>query len=124
MATGRPRMHAVGMPSMRAPNHRALRAAPAIAGLLLASAIAVPASAANPDFPAYDAGFHSFPEMVAEIHAAEADHPGIVDVFSIGKSHEGRDIWAAKVSDNVATDEAEPEVLIDALHHAREHLTV
>ena len=29
----------------------------------------------------------------------------------------------AKVSDNVAEDEAEPEVLVDALHHAREHLT-
>ena len=27
------------------------------------------------------------------------------------------------MSDHVATDEAEPEVLIDALHHAREHLT-
>ena len=29
----------------------------------------------------------------------------------------------AKVSDNVAEDEDEPEVLVDALHHAREHLT-
>ena len=27
------------------------------------------------------------------------------------------------MSDHVDTDEAEPEVLIDALHHAREHLT-
>ena len=44
-------------------------------------------------------------------------------MFSIGKSYQGRDIWAAKISDNVATDENEPEVLIDALHHAREHLT-
>ena len=44
-------------------------------------------------------------------------------MFSIGKSYQGRDIWAAKVSDNVAQDEDEPEVLIDALHHAREHLT-
>ena len=33
-------------------------------------------------------------------------------------------IWAAKVSDNVADDENEPEVLFDALHHAREHLTI
>jgi hypothetical protein len=62
--------------------------------------------------------------MVADIHAVEAAHPDIVHVFSIGKSYQGRDIWAAKISDNVATDEAEPEVLFDALHHAREHLTV
>ena len=68
-------------------------------------------------------GYHNYPEMVAEIQQAEADFPDIVHVFSIGKSYQGRDIWAAKVSDNVATDEDEPEVLIDALHHAREHLT-
>jgi hypothetical protein len=35
-----------------------------------------------------------------------------------------RDIVAVKISDNVGTDEAEPEVLYDANHHAREHLTV
>ena len=62
--------------------------------------------------------------MVAEIQDAEADHPEIVDVFSIGKSYQNRNIWAAKVSDNVADDENEPEVLFDGLHHAREHLTV
>ena len=33
-------------------------------------------------------------------------------------------IWAVKISDNVATDENEPEVLFVGLHHAREHLTV
>jgi carboxypeptidase T len=54
----------------------------------------------------------------------ETAHPDIVHVFSIGQSYQGRDIWAAKISDNVATDENEPEILFDALHHAREHLTV
>ena len=68
-------------------------------------------------------GYHNWPEMVAEIAAgARRTYPSIVQVFSIGKSYEGRDIWIAKVSDNVTVDEAEPEVLIDALHHAREHL--
>ena len=62
--------------------------------------------------------------MVADIQAVEAAHPDIVHVFSIGKSYQGRDIWAAKISDNVATDENEPEILFDALHHAREHMTV
>ena len=62
--------------------------------------------------------------MVAEIMAAEATYPGIVDVFSIGKSYGNRDIWAAKISDNVAVDEPEAEILFDALHHAREHMTV
>lgn len=83
---------------------------------------AVPAAAS--DFPARDARYHSFTEMVTDIHAVETAHPDIVHVFSIGKSYQGRHLWAAKISDNVATDEAEPEILFDALHHAREHMTV
>jgi carboxypeptidase T len=85
---------------------------------------AVPASAGGPDFPAYDALYHTYPEMVDEIRAVEAAHPEIVDVFSIGESDRGRNIWAAKVSDNVATDEDEPEVLFDAVHHGDEHLSL
>ncbi len=83
-----------------------------------------PARAAVNDFPAKDALYHNYAEMVTEIQAVEAAHTDIVDVFSIGTSYKGRHIWAAKVSDNVATDEAEPEVLFDAAHHADEHLTV
>src|SRR5262249_3234894 len=47
----------------------------------------------------------------------------IVKLFSIGKSYQGRTLWAAKISDNVDVDENEPEVLLDGLHHAREHLS-
>ena len=97
----------------------------AMAGFL--GMTAAPATASAPaaaDFPERDSGYHNYPEMVAEIHDVEAAHPEIVDVFSIGESANGRDIWAAKVSDNVGTDEDEPEVLFDAAHHADEHLTV
>ncbi len=87
------------------------------------TAASAPLEAAAADFPANMSGYHNYPEMVGEIKQAAVDFPDIVSVFSIGKSYQGRDIWAAKVSDNVATDEDEPEVLIDALHHAREHLT-
>ena len=94
----------------------------ALAAVAFIGLMAAPAAAA--DFPAKDSLYHSYTEMVADIHAVETAHPDIVHVFSIGKSYQGRDIWAAKISDNVGTDEAEPEVLFDALHHAREHLTV
>jgi carboxypeptidase T len=87
-------------------------------------ALAAPTSAAAADFPSKDSGYHNYAEMVAEIVDAEADHPDIVDRFSIGHSYRGRHIWAVKVSDNVATDENEPEVFFDGLHHAREHITV
>src|SRR4051794_9475316 len=106
---------------------RRVQTAAAAVGLVAALAAPLPApapaTAAEPDFPATMSGYHNLPEMVAEIHQAAVDFPSIVSVFSIGKSYQGRDIWAAKVSDNVATDEAEPEVLIDALHHAREHMS-
>lgn len=78
----------------------------------------------GPTYPAYDANYHDPGEMLLFIKTAEIAYPDIVRVFSIGKSYQGRDIWAAKISDNVAVDEPEPEVLVDALHHAREHLTV
>jgi hypothetical protein len=95
-----------------------------IAGGTFLATLAAPAIAAGADFPPYDSRYHSFAELGTEIHDVEAAHPDIVDVFSIGKSYEGREIWAAKVSDNVGDDEDEPEVLFDALHHAREHFTV
>jgi hypothetical protein len=97
----------------------------AAAAVLAATVLALttgPVAAAN--FPPRDSRYHNFAEMVAEIKAVEAAKPSIVDVFSIGKSYQGRDIWTAKISDNVATDEDEPEILFDALHHAREHLTL
>ena len=43
---------------------------------------------------------------------------------SIGKSIEGRDLWMVKISDNVAQKENEPEVYYDAVHHAREPLSM
>ncbi len=94
----------------------------AIVATMLLAIPGGPVAAAN--FPAKDSLYHSYTEMVTDIHAVQTAHPSIVHVFSIGKSYQGRDIWAAKVSDNVATDEREPEILFDALHHAREHMTV
>ena len=76
------------------------------------------------DFPSADAGYHNYAEMSAEIQAVAAAYPNLVSAFSIGKSYENRQLWAAKISDNVAVDENEPEVLFLGLHHAREHLTV
>ena len=75
-------------------------------------------------FPPSDEAYHDYAEMVAEIQQVAASHPDLVSFFSIGQSYEGRELWAAKISDNVAVDEDEPEVLFLGLHHAREHLTV
>jgi hypothetical protein len=75
-------------------------------------------------FPPADSNYHDYAEMVAEIQQAASDHPAIFSLFSIGTSYQGRTIWAGKISDNVGTDEDEPEVLFTHHQHAREHLTV
>jgi hypothetical protein len=94
----------------------------AVAAVVLATA-ALQAPTAGADYPPRDTGYHSFKEMVAHIKSVAAAYPHIVRVFSIGKSHEGRKLWAAEVSDNPGADEGEPEILFDGLHHAREHLS-
>jgi hypothetical protein len=84
---------------------------------------ALPARAAT-DYPAGYTGFHTHAEMVAAVQAIAAAHPDIVRTFSIGRSYQGRDLLAAKVSDNVAVDEAEPEVLFDGLTHGNEPMSL
>ena len=75
-------------------------------------------------FPPADSSYHDFNEMVTELQQAASDHPTIFSLFSLGNSYQGRAIWAGKISDNVAVDETEPEVLFTHHQHAREHLTV
>ncbi|GLZ29711.1 carboxypeptidase T [Lentzea sp. NBRC 105346] len=76
------------------------------------------------DFPSGYTGYHNFAEMTAELQKTASDHPNIAKLSSIGKSYQGRDLWNLKISDNVGTDENEPEVIITCNQHAREHLTV
>ncbi|MFD9001689.1 M14 family metallopeptidase [Streptomyces sp. NPDC059582] len=76
------------------------------------------------DFPSADSKYHNYAETAAEIDQRLAAYPGIMSRRVIGKSYQGRDIVAVKVSDNVATDESEPEVILTFHQHAREHLTV
>jgi putative cell wall-binding protein len=99
---------------------RSIHALAAVALLVGTAAIPAPISA----FPSYDSGYHTYAELTEAIRAVEQQHPELVRISSIGRSYEGRDLWVAKVSDNVATDEPEPEVLLDGGHHGREHLSV
>ncbi|MFI6601932.1 M14 family zinc carboxypeptidase [Nonomuraea sp. NPDC050536] len=76
------------------------------------------------DFPPADSGYHNYAEMTADVNALVAAHPAIASKFTYGTSYEGRQLIGVKISDNVGTDENEPEVLFTAHQHAREHLTV
>jgi len=68
-------------------------------------------------------GHYTLAQMEAILDNFAKNHPKIcTKKVSIGKTIEGRNIWMVKISDNVAKDEAEPEALFDAVHHAREPL--
>lgn len=70
-------------------------------------------------------GHFTYAEMLANLDQFAANYPTLCSQrISIGQSIEGRDIWMVKISDNVSVDEAEPEVYYDALHHAREPLSM
>ncbi len=70
--------------------------------------------------------FHTYSETVAFLDSLHAANPTITtDKVALGTTWEGRTIWAMKISDNPNVEEpGEPEVLFDAVHHAREIITV
>jgi hypothetical protein len=69
-------------------------------------------------------GYYSYAEMVTAIDNLVANYPSIAQKILAGTSHEGRQIWAVKISDAVASSDAtEPDVLYMGLQHAREAIT-
>ncbi|GAA2103851.1 M14 family metallopeptidase [Streptomyces albiaxialis] len=76
------------------------------------------------DFPPSDSNYHNYAEATKAVNDYVAKYPSIMKKQVIGKSHQGRDIVALKISDNAGQDEAEPEVMFTHHQHAREHLTV
>ncbi|EID56583.1 M14 family metallopeptidase [Saccharomonospora xinjiangensis] len=87
-------------------------------------------AARNPDmatsadeFPAGDEGYHTYGELTEVLQRADSEHGDIASLSSAGSSYQGRALHLMKISDNVAQDEDEPEVLFTCNQHAREHLT-
>ncbi len=71
-----------------------------------------------------DEAYHTYDEMVAEIQQVADAHPELVQLSSIGESHEGRTLWLARVASAANPEQAKPEALFVGHYHAREHLTV
>jgi hypothetical protein len=66
-------------------------------------------------------GYFTYSEVVDRLDEWRTLYPNLITVKqSLGQSHQGRDVWAVKISDNPDTDENEPEAIVDALTHARE----
>jgi hypothetical protein len=66
-------------------------------------------------------GFLTLSEVIDSVNTLHDNYPAIVSAsWSIGQSLEGRDLLVFKMSDNVDSDEDEPEVFYNSLIHARE----
>jgi hypothetical protein len=70
--------------------------------------------------------YHTYDETEAALGALVATYPALADTIHIGKAYGPtfRNVTAIKISDNVGTDENEPEVLYMGDHHARELMSV
>ncbi|MFH1278626.1 MAG: M14 family zinc carboxypeptidase [Candidatus Eisenbacteria bacterium] len=64
--------------------------------------------------------YHTHAQIGAILYQTMLDHPAIADTFIIGNSVQGRPIWGIHISDNVGSEEAEPEVRMSSTMHGNE----
>lgn len=69
-------------------------------------------------------GYYYYQEMLDLLDEMKAKFPDLIttraSIDSNNLTHEGRHVFFVKISDNPEIDEDEPELLYDAVHHARE----
>ncbi len=66
-------------------------------------------------------GYYTLDEVYQKLDEMFSAYPDLItQKASIGATHESRDIYFVKISDNPNSSEDEPQVLYTALHHARE----
>jgi carboxypeptidase D len=64
-----------------------------------------------------DAAYHTYATLTQDLQNLASQYPQLAKLESIGKSVQGRELWALKISDNVGSDEAEPEAkYVCAMH--------
>ncbi len=83
-----------------------------------------PTPSASPQAPInITNGYHDEEAVAALLAQFETNFPALARRIQIGATHGKRPIWALKISDQVASEEPEPRVVIDANIHAREYAT-
>ena len=76
-----------------------------------------PATSGEIDF----AHFHTYDETVALLRGWAGKYPGIVELYSVGKSFEGRDIWQMTITNRkTGTHTDKPAFFIEGGRHAGE----
>lgn len=65
--------------------------------------------------------FHRYAELTRILKAYEKEYPNLIRVESIGKSHEGRDVWLVRATNFKSGSDAEkPAIWVDGNIHATE----
>ncbi len=67
--------------------------------------------------------YHNYSEQTTKLQSLETAFPDIIDLFSIGRTYFGRDIYCVRIT-NESVTLTKSEILIVAQHHAREQITV
>ncbi|MDP8256334.1 MAG: M14 family zinc carboxypeptidase [Candidatus Alcyoniella australis] len=65
-------------------------------------------------------GYYDYSSMAALLGNLADGYPALTQLFSIGQSVDGRELWVIKISDNADTNEPEPEVWFDGGIHGDE----
>lgn len=91
--------------------------------ILSATPLATRFSALN--FPEQDKAYHTYAQTVAELKRLAGEASDIASLFSIGKTLQGREIWALRLCPDAKGDAPSklPGALFVGEHHAREHLS-
>jgi len=67
-----------------------------------------------------DPQYMDYNDVRSTLSNYQSNYGSIMQRIELGVTAEGRSIWAAKISDNVTLDEAEPAIFFSGLHQARE----
>ncbi|MHA2366434.1 MAG: M14 family zinc carboxypeptidase, partial [Candidatus Hodarchaeales archaeon] len=67
--------------------------------------------------------YFNYSETYQKLKLANSTFPELVDLFSIGKSYEGRKLWTVRITDEQFTNNKTAIHVVGA-HHAREAITV
>lgn len=75
------------------------------------------------------AGFYKYQDMLDALDSMASQYPNLITARTAipsGQTHEGRDVYYVKISDNpgMTDDLTEPNVLYSAIHHAREPMSM
>jgi carboxypeptidase T len=75
------------------------------------------------DFPKKDEKFHNYQETIDAMKSYQRSASEIVSYEIIGKSREGKEIPALRISTGLSTSSNKPGILFVGTHHAREHVS-